>query len=52
MKQYKLKLKGLDGKSVVDEEKIKFYEKNEIKIALWPSCYIKIDIPFNSKQNT
>ena len=50
VKREGLKLKAVAGVSVVTEEPIKFYGKNDLLIERMDCCMC-IDLPFNSKQN-
>ena len=50
-KKENLKLKAVAGKSVVNEQSIRFYGKDDLTLIDWREYWIRVDIPFNPKQN-
>ena len=50
-KKQNLKLKAVNGKSIVNEQNVKFYGKEELILVDWRDCCVRVDVPFNPKQN-
>lgn len=50
--QEKLKVKAVEGRSMLDEQPVRFYKRGELVMAEWRDVYLWADIPFNSKHDS